>query len=71
MISDEQLDEYRIAGTLIRVIRDQNEENDIKGFIIAWDDEIVAIRRRNRKIMRLSRSYTYQPASEPRTVNID
>lgn len=66
MITDEQLDKFRIEGTLIRVIRDQNEENDIRGFIIAWDDELIALRKRNRKIMRLSRNYTYQPASEPR-----
>ena len=67
MISDEQLDRYRVEGTQLRVVRDAIEANDVTGIVVAWDDEQVMIRKRNRRIVRLSRSYRYEPASEARS----
>ena len=61
MISDEQLDEFRIQGTKLRVIRDLNEKNDVIGRVVAWDAENVLIRKQNRKVLKLPRSYVYQP----------
>lgn len=66
MITEEQLDQYRVEGTLLRVIRDIQPENDVKGIVVAWDDEHVLLRKRNRKIVKLDRSYTYQPFDEER-----
>ncbi|WP_248924956.1 hypothetical protein [Paenibacillus hamazuiensis] len=67
MISDEQLDQYRLDGTLLRVIRDANPDNDVRGIVVAWDDEHVVIRKRNKNMVKLKRSYRYQPYSEPRS----
>ncbi|NBI31191.1 hypothetical protein [Chengkuizengella marina] len=66
MINDETLNEYRISGILIRVIRDNDEKNDVKGNIVAWDSEVVMVRKRNRKVVKLSREYIYQPYKEER-----
>lgn len=66
MINDERLNEYRLSGILIRVIRDSDKKNDIKGFVIAWDAEIVMIRKRNRKIVKVSREYIYQAYEDDR-----
>ncbi|MCD1259141.1 hypothetical protein B5M42_009850 [Paenibacillus athensensis] len=66
MISDEQLDALRVEGTFLRVVRDVNPENDVRGYVVAWDDESVLIRKRSRKVVKLRRSYVYQPYTEPR-----
>ncbi|CAM3765460.1 hypothetical protein [Marinicrinis lubricantis] len=66
MIDDEQLDKYRLAATKLRVIRDADPANDVIGIVIAWDDEHVLIRRQNRRVRKLSKSYIFQPFSEPR-----
>lgn len=66
MITDEQLDAYRVEGIKIRVVRDVDPQNDVRGIIVAWDDESVLVRRPNRKVVKLSRSYLYQPTSEAR-----
>jgi len=66
MISDEQLDAYRISGEKIRVVRDGIESNDVKGIVLAWDDSQVMIRRQNRRVVKLDRNYLFQPFSEPR-----
>ncbi|MBP1989203.1 hypothetical protein [Paenibacillus eucommiae] len=66
MISDEQLDEYRVQGTKVRVIRDVNPENDIRGIVVAWDDTSVLIRRPNRRVVTLDRNYIYQPSKAER-----
>lgn len=66
MISDEQLDAYRISGEKIRVVRDGLESNDVKGIVLAWDESQVMIRRPNKRIVKLDRNYLYQPFSEPR-----
>ncbi|MGG1556379.1 MULTISPECIES: hypothetical protein [Paenibacillus] len=61
MITDEQLDTYRVDGTLLRVIRDASPANDVRGFVVAWDDETVMIRKKNRRVVKLGRGYVYQP----------
>ncbi|GIO30219.1 MULTISPECIES: hypothetical protein [Paenibacillus] len=66
MITDEQLNHYRLSGEMVRVVRDGIEDNDVKGIVVAWDDEHVLIRRRNRKVVKLDRNYIYQPVDEPR-----
>ncbi len=67
MITDEQLDEYRLTGTKIRVVRDSEPENDVRGHVVAWDDETVMVRKSNRKIVKLSRSHVYQSTDQKRT----
>ncbi|MBD0381013.1 hypothetical protein [Paenibacillus sedimenti] len=66
MITEEQLDTYRIESTLLRVIRDVNPTNDIRGIVVAWDDESVLIRKKNRRVVKLSRAYVYQPFGDER-----
>ncbi|OXM84087.1 hypothetical protein [Paenibacillus rigui] len=66
MISEEQLDQYRIEGTVLRVVRDADIKNDVKGIVVAWDDTSVMIRKQNRRIVKLDRGYYYQPFTEER-----
>lgn len=66
MISDEDLNNYRISGEKIRVVRDGLESNDIRGIVLAWDDTQVMIRRPNRRVVKLDRNYIFQPLTEPR-----
>lgn len=66
MISDKQLDAYRISGEKIRVVRDALESNDVKGIVLAWDESQVMVRRPNKRVVKLDRNYVYQPFSEPR-----
>lgn len=66
MISDEQLDRYRIDGTLLRIVRDADPRNDIRGYVVAWNESSVAIRKRSRKLVQLDRKYVYQPYTESR-----
>jgi hypothetical protein len=71
MVSDEELDRYRLEGIKVRVVRDDQRENDVRGIVVAWDEEIVLIRKSNRNMVKLSRAYLYQPASEQRGINGD
>mgnify|MGYP000919391083 FL=1 len=66
MVSDDTLNEFRLDGVLVRVVRDACEENDVEGMVVAWSDTHVLIRKKNRKVVRLSREYLYQPAHEER-----
>ncbi|MFC5452501.1 hypothetical protein [Paenibacillus aestuarii] len=66
MISEDQLDIYRVESTLLRVIRDVNSANDVRGIVVAWDDDTVLIRKKNRRVVKLARSYVYQPYEEAR-----
>ena len=70
MITDEQLDRFRVEGTLIRVVRDANRENDIRGYVVAWDENTVLIRKRSTKgLVKLDRHrYVYQRYDEERVV---
>jgi hypothetical protein len=66
MISEEMLDKYRIDGTKLRVVRDADPANDVKGIVLAWDDDFVLIRKQNRNVLKLDRNYLYQPFDEER-----
>lgn len=66
MISDEELNAYRLSGERVRVVRDMLESNDVNGIVVAWDDSHVMIRKRNRRVVTLDRSYSYRPFDEPR-----
>ena len=69
MISDEQLDQYRVEGTLLRIVRDASPENDVRGWVVAWDEKSVLIRKRSTKrLVQLDRRYVYQPHAEPRAI---
>ncbi|EJW17719.1 hypothetical protein M5X00_17275 [Paenibacillus alvei] len=68
MMEEAVLDSYRQEGTLVRVVRDMLEINDVRGYVVAWDDESVMIRKRNRRVVKLSRAYAIQSANEPRIV---
>ncbi|WP_106766290.1 hypothetical protein [Paenibacillus faecalis] len=67
MISDEQLNQLRLSGKRVRVVRDDLESNDVTGIVVAWDEQHVLIRRRNRRVVKLDRKYSYQLFDEPRT----
>jgi hypothetical protein len=71
MLTEEQLDEYRVQGTILRVIRDVNPANDVKGIILAWDETSVLIRKQNRKVLKLDRNYFIQPFIEARPPEFD
>lgn len=66
MVSEQQLDAFRQSGELVRVVRDNLESNDVQGIVVAWDDEIVMLRKRSKRVVKLSRTYTYIAASEER-----
>lgn len=66
MITDDQLNEYRVSGEPVRVVRDDLESNDVMGIVVAWDNEKVMIRKKSRRVVQLSRSYLYVPQSMER-----
>jgi hypothetical protein len=66
MITEEQLDQYRVDSTLLRVIRDVSPTNDVRGIVVAWDEETVLIRKKNRRVVKLARGYVYQPYENER-----
>ncbi|WIV20673.1 MULTISPECIES: hypothetical protein [Paenibacillus] len=66
MITDERLNELRESGERVRVVRDNLEVNDVVGIIVAWSDEQIMVRKRNRRIVKLDRNYLIQLESEPR-----
>jgi len=69
MITDEQLDQYRVEGTLLRVVRDADRANDVRGYVVAWDAQSVLIRKRStRRLVKLDRRYAYQPHAEERAL---
>ncbi|WP_028592179.1 hypothetical protein [Paenibacillus massiliensis] len=71
MISEEELDALRVAGSKVRVIRDGVKANDVVGTVLAWDDQDILIRRPNRNVARVPRTYTVQLFSEPRPEMIE
>jgi RNase P/RNase MRP subunit p29 len=66
LITDDQLNEFREIGTRLRVIRDADPINDVKGIVVAWDEHSVLIRKQNRKVLKLVRSYIFQPWDQER-----
>ncbi|MBJ6361586.1 hypothetical protein ACFOQM_09845 [Paenibacillus sp. GCM10012307] len=67
MITDEQLNALRVQGTLVRVVRDYMEQNDVIGIVVAWSEDQVMVRKKSRRIVKLSRNYRYEPALEERS----
>jgi hypothetical protein len=66
MLDDARLDELRLRGEKVRIVRDAIPENDVIGIIIAWNESDVLIRKQNRKVIKLSKRYEIQPISQPR-----
>lgn len=66
MLTDEQLNELRLRGTKVRVIRDNLAENDVRGVVVAWNETELLIRKPNRNVVKLPRHYTVIPADAPR-----
>lgn len=58
-VSDDRLNEMRLSGTLIRVVRDAVPENDVIGTVVAWDETDVLVRKRNRKVLKVSKRYQF------------
>jgi RNase P/RNase MRP subunit p29 len=69
MITEEQLNNYRLEGIVLRVVRDADPKNDVKGIVVAWDDDSVMIRKQNRHILKLDRRHHYQPFAEERDIS--
>ncbi len=69
LITDDLLENWRLKGELVRVIRDVNIENDVIGLVAAWNDQQLLIRKRNKKVVELARSYYIQSASAERKVD--
>jgi hypothetical protein len=68
-LTDDQFNQYRLESTLLRVVRDANPDNDVRGIVVAWDDQHVLIRKRGSKnLLKLDRRYVYQPYSEKRAM---
>lgn len=59
--SDLRLNEWRQSGELVRVIRDSNEINDVIGRVVAWDEDIVLIRKFNKRMVKVKRDYRIEP----------
>jgi hypothetical protein len=66
LASDEELNAFRLSGTKVRVIRDNSELNDVVGFVVAWNEEEMLIRKANRRVVKLSRNYPVIPADAAR-----
>ncbi|WP_374015854.1 hypothetical protein ABU162_15830 [Paenibacillus thiaminolyticus] len=66
MMDETMLDRFRQEGTKVRVVRDMLEANDVSGIVVAWSEDEVMIRKRNRRIVKLSRNYLIQPFSDLR-----
>jgi hypothetical protein len=66
MLSDEQLNEYRVNATKVRVIRDNVEANDVRGIVVAWNETELIIRKQNRNVVKLPREYVVVPMDQPR-----
>lgn len=63
---DNRLDEWRREGTKVRIVRDANPDNDIRGIVIAWNETDVLVRKQNRKVVKMARAYHFQPDDQPR-----
>ncbi|MFC4777270.1 hypothetical protein ACFO9Q_10795 [Paenibacillus sp. GCM10023252] len=66
MIQDEQLEHYRQSGERVRIVRDAIELNDVMGIVVAWDEKHVAIRRMNKRVVKVSRAHHMEAATDPR-----
>ncbi len=66
MLSDEQLNAYRLNAVKVRVIRDNVEANDVRGIVVAWNETELIIRKQNRNVVKLPRTYMVIPMDQPR-----
>jgi RNase P/RNase MRP subunit p29 len=62
LISEEELNRFRLSGEKVRVQRDKDPNNDVRGVVVAWDDKHVVIRKSNRNLLKLPRYYIYTSA---------
>lgn len=65
---DNRLDEWRRDGVKVRIVRDANPDNDIRGIVIAWNETDVLVRKQNRKVVKLAKTYHFQEDDQPRKV---
>lgn len=56
---DDRLNELRLSGKLVRIVRDAVPENDVIGYVVAWDETDVLIRKRNRKVIKVAKTYEF------------
>jgi hypothetical protein len=66
LITEEQLNRFRLSGEKVRVQRDQLPENDVRGVIVAWDEKYAVLRKPNRNLVKVPRYYIFTSAKEPR-----
>ncbi|RAU92106.1 hypothetical protein [Paenibacillus sp. YN15] len=60
MVTEEMLQQFRLSGAKVRVCRDADPANDVRGIVVAWDGETVLLRKANRKLLKLSREYRFE-----------
>lgn len=60
MVTADMLQQFRLTGARVRVRRDADPANDVMGIVVAWDEEMVLLRKANRKLVKLSREYAYE-----------
>lgn len=60
MVTADMLQQFRLTGARVRVRRDADPANDVMGIVVAWDEEMVLLRKANRKLVKLSREYGYE-----------
>jgi hypothetical protein len=63
VVSEDELNQYRVDGITVRVERDSEPANNVRGIVVAWDEDMVLLRKANRKLLKLSREYRYVPES--------
>ncbi|WP_040714165.1 hypothetical protein [Paenibacillus curdlanolyticus] len=66
MITEQQMDEFRLSGESVRIVRDGIPANDVYGIVVAWDEESIVIRRINKRVVKLSRTYKLERATDER-----
>lgn len=60
MVTEEMLQQFRLSGAQVRVRRDADPANDVRGIVVAWDAETVLLRKANRRLLKLSREYRFE-----------
>jgi hypothetical protein len=60
MVTADMLQQFRLSGARVRVRRDADPANDVLGIVVAWDEEMVLLRKANRKLVKLSREYGFE-----------
>lgn len=60
MVTADMLQQFRLTGARVRVRRDADPANDVMGIVVAWDEDMVLLRKANRKLVKLSREYAYE-----------